>query len=469
MGKQVIHLYGAAGSGTSATGKFISDKLGFFFMDTDDYFWEPTDPPYTTKRKVSDRLALMKGDIAEHDRVVISGSLVGWGDELIPCFTLAVRVETVTAVRMERLEKREREKFGDRLDPGGDMYEIHRKFMDWAAAYDTGDLNMRSRAEHDEWQKQLQCPQVSVDGSMPFEKSLEVIRRCLSLPEQQAAEGRKAIAAKTVVSLREKPSEQVCLDDELLYGMAAEILEEVPDADGEEIQWVHIRTEYRYEAYCRKDDLLTEESRLARWEQGGLCVVMQSYADVLSEPKVQGICLESIPRGGRLIRIGEVPEREGWIQVELADGRRGYTRETFLGPYYPQRFTENEDAFRSRLTEIARSYLGTQYRWGGKSPLGIDCSGLTSMCYMLCGVYIYRNARMKEGFPIREIRAEEKKPGDLLFFPGHIAMYLGNDRYIHSTGMKGSDGVVINSLNPAHEDFRPDLWEKLESVGSMFL
>lgn len=91
------------------------------------------------------------------------------------------------------------------------------------------------------------------------------------------------------------------------------------------------------------------------------------------------------------------------------------------------------------------------------------------MCYMLCGVYIYRNARMKEGFPIREIRAEEKKPGDLLFFPGHIAMYLGNDRYIHSTGMKGSDGVVINSLNPAHEDFRPDLWEKLESVGSMFL
>ena len=38
----------------------------------------------------------------------------------------------------------------------------------------------------------------------------------------------RAIAAKTVVSLREKPTEQVCLDDELLYGMTAEILEEVP-------------------------------------------------------------------------------------------------------------------------------------------------------------------------------------------------------------------------------------------------
>ena len=468
MAEQVIHLYGASGSGTSTIGRFISDRLGCFFMDTDDYFWEPTDPPYTTKRKAADRIALMKKDIAENDRVVISGSLTGWGDELIPCFTLAVRVNTDTHIRMERLEKREREHFGNRLDPGGDMYEIHRKFMDWAAAYDTGGSDMRSRAEHDEWQKRLQCRQISVDGSLPLEKNLEIIRCSLPLPNQRVTADRKGIAARDLVSLREKPSERVCLDDELLYGMTAEILEEVPDADGNAIEWVRIRTEYQYEAYCRRSDLLTEKDRLVRWEQGGFCVVMQSYADVLSEPKVQGICLASVPRGGRLIRIGEMPGHEGWIQVELADGRKGYTREKFLGPYYPQRFTENEDLFRSRLVEMAKGYLGTQYRWGGKSPLGIDCSGLTSMCYMLCGVFIYRNARMKEGFPIKEIRAEDKKPGDLLFFPGHIAMYLGDDRYIHSTGKNGSDGVVINSLNPAHGDFRQDLWEKLESVGSLF-
>lgn len=177
MAKQVIHLYGAAGSGTSTIGKFICDRLGYFFMDTDNYFWEPTDPPYTTKRSVPDRIALMKKDIAENDRVVISGSLVGWGDELISCFTLAVRVETDTAIRLERLEKREREHFGSRIDSGGDMYEIHRNFMDWAASYDTGDLNMRSRAEHDEWQKRLQCQRITVDGSLPLEKNLEIIQR----------------------------------------------------------------------------------------------------------------------------------------------------------------------------------------------------------------------------------------------------------------------------------------------------
>ncbi len=179
MDKQVIHLYGASGSGTSTIGKFISDKLGYFFMDTDDYFWEPTDPPYTTKRNVSDRIALMKNDISNNGQVVISGSLVGWGDELIPLFTLAIRVETDTAIRIERLKKREREHFGNRIDIGGDMYEIHWKFIDWAASYDNGGLDMRSKAEHDEWQKQLQCPWILLDGSLPLEKNFELIQRNL--------------------------------------------------------------------------------------------------------------------------------------------------------------------------------------------------------------------------------------------------------------------------------------------------
>ena len=179
MDKQVIHLYGASGSGTSTIGKFISDKLGYFFMDTDDYFWEPTDPPYTTKRNVSDRITLMKNDISNNDRVVISGSLVGWGDELIPLFTLAVRVKTDTAIRIDRLKRREREHFGNRIDLGGDMYENHQAFIDWAASYDSGGLDMRSKSKHDEWQKLLQCCQILLDGSLPVEKNFEIIQQNL--------------------------------------------------------------------------------------------------------------------------------------------------------------------------------------------------------------------------------------------------------------------------------------------------
>ena len=45
-------------------------------------------------------------------------------------------------------------------------------------------------------------------------------------------------------------------------------------------------------------------------------------------------------------------------------------------------------------------YMGTHYRWGSKSPRGIDCSGMVSMAYMLCGIFIHRDAKLLEGYPL---------------------------------------------------------------------
>lgn len=148
-------------------------------MDTDDYFWEQTDPPYTTKRDVSDRIKLMLRDMNQHDHVVLSGSLSGWGNILIPRFTLTVRVDTATEIRIERLRRREREHFGSRIEPGGDMYEHHLDFIKWASSYDEGGLEMRSRAKHDAWQKRLCCPVILVDGSHALETNYEIIKEYL--------------------------------------------------------------------------------------------------------------------------------------------------------------------------------------------------------------------------------------------------------------------------------------------------
>ncbi|BBF42293.1 hypothetical protein lbkm_0975 [Lachnospiraceae bacterium KM106-2] len=182
MAKNVIHIYGASGAGTSTLGKYICDQLAYHFMDTDDYFWKPTNPPYTTKRDRSERLELMRKDIEKWDNVVISGSLVDWGDELIPFFTLAIRIETDTKIRIERLKKREREHFGSRIDLGGDMYENHQEFIEWAASYDDGDLDIRSKAKHDDWQKQLQCELVELDGSNTLEYNFEKVEnKCMRI------------------------------------------------------------------------------------------------------------------------------------------------------------------------------------------------------------------------------------------------------------------------------------------------
>lgn len=179
MSKKIIHIYGASGSGTSTLGRYISDKLDYLFMDVDDYFWEPTDPPYTVKRSFDKRLELMKKDIAKSDKIVISGSLVDWGDELIPLFTTVIRLETETATRIERLKKREKEQFGARIKIGGDMYENHRDFLEWAASYDDGDLKMRSKAKHDEWQKLLLCNQILLNGNDSLEYNFNIIKEYL--------------------------------------------------------------------------------------------------------------------------------------------------------------------------------------------------------------------------------------------------------------------------------------------------
>ena len=181
MSNAIIHIFGASGSGTSTLGLYISERLGYAFMDTDDYYWKPTNPPYREARPVSVRLELMKSRIAKSGDVVISGSLSGWGDDLIPLFTLAVRLVTDCAIRIERLKKREKEKFGARVEAGGDMFDDHQAFLAWAAEYDSGDRTIRSKARHDEWQKLLTCPLIALDGNAPMKNNFEKIRIALKM------------------------------------------------------------------------------------------------------------------------------------------------------------------------------------------------------------------------------------------------------------------------------------------------
>lgn len=180
MAKNVIYIFGASGSGTSTLGRALSEQLGYKWMDTDDYFWMPTNPPFSIQREKAERVRLMCEDIERCENVVISGCVGNWGNELCPLFTLAVRIVIDSELRLARLKKREQERFGDRIAPGGDMYEHHLDFMEWASKYDTAGVEMRSKAKHDEWQKQLTCPIIVVDGADDLAKNCELIKNTIN-------------------------------------------------------------------------------------------------------------------------------------------------------------------------------------------------------------------------------------------------------------------------------------------------
>ncbi len=178
--KQVIHIFGASGSGTTTLGKKICEELGYAFMDTDDYFWMPTDPPFTTKRPREERIEWMTRDIERSGNVVISGSLTDWGDVLIPYFTLAVRIEMDPEIRIVRLIEREKRRYGSRIEPEGDLYEKHLEFVAWARKYDTAGTDIRSRSMHDEWQKLLTCEILNLDGADTVENHFTKVKSLLN-------------------------------------------------------------------------------------------------------------------------------------------------------------------------------------------------------------------------------------------------------------------------------------------------
>ena len=289
------------------------------------------------------------------------------------------------------------------------------------------------------------------------------------------------------------------IGDEGLYGQSCQV---VGDDGGPMVQ---VRTFYGYPGYVRREELRFVTETELRAYLAAPCAMAARAADLLESPQVAGGPLLTVGRGARL-RLAPLPAEEkpaGWTRVLLADGRAAWVWDTSLEPLrweedavFAQReglpFDDalaealgveagqlaaralarwhggSEEAFRRAVCETARKYLGVQYRWGGKAWDGLDCSGLVSDVYMQNGVLIYRNAQIRPGWPVRAIPRAAMQPGDALYFPGHIALYLGEQLYIHSTGAAASGGVVLNSLDPASPLYRADLDEKLTAVGTIF-
>lgn len=189
----IIHIFGASGSGTSTLGEAIEQQYGYKWLDTDNYFWLPTNPPFVQSRPYEERVKLLQDDIIKYQKCVISGSICKWGDIFMPLFDLALYIDTPTEIRIERLRRREYARFGERILEGGDMYSAHKDFIEWAKNYDTAFPPARCRATHEEWIKKLTCPILRLDGTKPVENLLFEIEEKFLLVEIIKEEHKKQI------------------------------------------------------------------------------------------------------------------------------------------------------------------------------------------------------------------------------------------------------------------------------------
>lgn len=137
----------------------------------------------------------------------------------------------------------------------------------------------------------------------------------------------------------------------------------------------------------------------------------------------------------------------------------------------------NNGSIIESLYKEAVAWLKTPYRYGGKSRKGIDCSGFTGTIYEnVFGIKLNRSSRDMAAQDVKELKKDELKPGDLVFFStsrrkkgvSHVGIYLGNDHFVHAST---HSGVIISSLNEPYysrtfvkggevKDIDPDVLEQ---------
>ena len=105
-----------------------------------------------------------------------------------------------------RLRHREHARFGERILPGGDMYEHSQAFLAWAASYDDGDVHIRSRRRHDQWLSTLPRPLICFEGEYSIKEHLAVLDKLCVLPCEEYSDLKKAVRDYESSGGRVKPA-----------------------------------------------------------------------------------------------------------------------------------------------------------------------------------------------------------------------------------------------------------------------
>ncbi len=219
-----------------------------------------------------------------------------------------------------------------------------------------------------------------------------------------------------LVPLRANDSERSEMISQLLFGERVEIIEECE-------RWLFVRN-------------LTDN--YTGWLDRKM-VEMLTYKESLRLKNVLSYCVpvpvlkcEKVNSGEKMFIPG------GSFLPDFKDNRFNIVNEVFVSIIPSISTSSNING--NRLVEVALQYLNAPYLWGGKSILGVDCSGLMQLVFAICGIQIPRDAsqQVKNGKVIDFL--SEAKTGDLAFFENidgqiiHVGLLLDSQKIIHASG-----------------------------------
>ena len=168
-----ILICGLNGAGKSTLGKALAKALNSRFIDSEDLYFPRTDPrdAYAAPWTRDEVEQLLLREIDAHPHFVFASVKGDYGDEILARFQYAILVDVPKELRMRRVRDRSFRAFGNRMLPGGDLYEREERFF----------AAVQSRADDmvEAWAQTLRCPVIRVDGTRPVEESVTAILRQL--------------------------------------------------------------------------------------------------------------------------------------------------------------------------------------------------------------------------------------------------------------------------------------------------
>jgi cell wall-associated NlpC family hydrolase len=145
-------------------------------------------------------------------------------------------------------------------------------------------------------------------------------------------------------------------------------------------------------------------------------------------PSIKLPPVEALPFGARVVVTG-------------ADGRLAITS---TNTYVPAAHLTPVGEYETDFVAAAERFLGAPYLWGGKTVLGLDCSGLVQVALTACGVPCPRDSDMQEAALGEVVRADayaDLRRGDLMFWKGHVAIVRDRATLLHANAFHMSVAI----------------------------
>jgi cell wall-associated NlpC family hydrolase len=231
---------------------------------------------------------------------------------------------------------------------------------------------------------------------------------------ERFVEGRELAVAVPAAPMRRAPDAVLALETEALYGERVVVFEETADGWA----WGQL-VEDRYVGWLPR-------AALAEPAGPSTHVVAVPRAHLYAAPDIKAPALAGLPLGARVRVAGEATDANARF-VLIDSGSGGAIVAQHLAPL---------GRHATDAAAVAESFLGVPYLWGGKTSLGIDCSGLVQVALLAAGVAAPRDSDMQEAAIGGALPLHQGLPplrrGDLVFWRGHVGMMVDGERIIHA-------------------------------------